>query len=112
MNDSILGTIKKMLGYEQDSVTPFDTEIIIHINTAFSRLTQLGLGPKSGFSISDNSSLWSDIIPDGMNLQNVKDFIYYKVKIVFDPPASTSSLDTIKEEIKLLEFDIQSEVDY
>lgn len=101
-----------MLGYETDAVIPFELELIVHINTAFSRLTQLGLGPKTGFSISDSTAVWSDIIPDGMNLQNVKDFIYYKVKIVFDPPASTSSLETIKEEIKLLEFDIQSEVDY
>lgn len=112
MDDSILGTIKKMLGYEPDVEIPFEQELIVHINTAFSRLTQLGLGPKSGFSISDSLSVWSDIIPYGLNLQNVKDFIYYKVKIVFDPPASTSSLETIKEEIKLLEFDIQSEVDY
>lgn len=112
MNDSILGTIKRMLGYEPDAVIPFELELMVHINTAFSRLTQLGLGPKTGFSISDGTAVWSDIIPDGMNLQNVKDFIYYKVKIVFDPPASTSSLETIKEEIKLLEFDIQSEVDY
>lgn len=112
MDESILGTIKEMLGYGPDANIPFEKEIITHINTAFSRLTALGLGPKSGFSISDSSSVWGDIIPDNMNLQNVKDFIYYKVKIVFDPPTSTSLLETIKEEIKILEFDIQSEVDY
>ena len=112
MNESILGTIKSMLGYSSDAETPFDPEIIVHINSAFSRLTQLGLGPKTGFSISGNESVWSDIIPPNMNLQNVKDYVYYKVKIVFDAPTSTSALETIKEEIKLHEFDIQSEVDY
>ena len=111
MNDSILGTIKKMLGYEPETETPFDLEIINHINSAFSVLTQLGLGPKTGFSISDSTAVWSDIIPENMNLENVKMYIYLKARIVFDPPTSTTALETMKEQIKEYEFRINIEVD-
>ncbi|MBR5953138.1 MAG: hypothetical protein IKZ85_07675 [Pseudobutyrivibrio sp.] len=111
MNESILNTIKEMLGYTSEAVIPFEKELIMHINTAFSRLTLLGLGPKTGFSISDSSAVWGDIIPNDMNLENVKTFIYLKVKIIFDPPTSTAALETMKEEIKLCEFDVQMEVD-
>lgn len=111
MNESILDTIRKMLGYEADVTTPFDIEIIQHINAAFSILTQLGLGPKSGFSIKDNTSVWSDIIPEGVNLEDVKMYIYLKTRIVFDPPASSSALETMKEQIKEYEFRINIEVD-
>jgi hypothetical protein len=111
MDESILGTIKEMLGYSSDANIPFEKEIIMHINTAFSRLTALGLGPTSGFSISDSSSVWGDIIPEGMNLENVKTFVFLKVKILFDPPTSSSALETMKEELKVCEFDVQMEVD-
>jgi hypothetical protein len=111
MDESILGTIKEMLGYDPAADTPFDKDLIVHINSAFTRLTALGLGPKTGFSISDSSSVWGDIIPADMNLQNVKTFVYLKVKIIFDPPASSAALETMKEEIKVCEFDVQMEVD-
>lgn len=111
MDESILGTIKEMLGYSPDANIPFEKEIITHINTAFSRLTLLGLGPKSGFSISDSSAVWGDIIPEGMNLENVKTFVFLKVKILFDPPTSSPALETMKEELKVCEFDVQMEVD-
>lgn len=111
MNESILDTIRKMLGYEADVATPFDIEIIQHINAAFSILTQLGLGPTSGFSIQDNTSVWGDIIPEGINLEDVKMYIYLKTRIVFDPPASSSALETMKEQIKEYEFRINIEVD-
>lgn len=111
MNESILDTIRKMLGYEADVATPFDIEIIQHINAAFSILTQLGLGPTSGFSIQDNTSVWGDIIPEGVNLEDVKMYIYLKTRIVFDPPASSSALETMKEQIKEYEFRINIEVD-
>jgi hypothetical protein len=111
MDESILGTIKEMLGYDPEAVIPFERELITHINTAFARLTQLGLGPTTGFSISDSSAVWSDIIPENMNLENVKSFVYLKTKIIFDPPSSTAALETMKEEIKVCEFDVQMEVD-
>lgn len=112
MNESILATIKRMLGYsDPETSTPFETEIIQHINSAFSVLTQLGLGSPSGFSISDGSETWDQIIPEGMNLENVKMYVYLKTRIVFDPPASGQALETMKEQIKEYEFRINVEVD-
>lgn len=111
MNESILGTIKKMLGYNQDTETPFDLEIVNHINSAFTVLTQLGLGPTTGFSISDSTAVWSDIIPEGTNVESVKMYIYLRTKIVFDPPTSSAALETMKEQIKEYEFRINLEVD-
>lgn len=111
MNDSILGTIKRMLGYDAETDTPFDTEIIQHINSAFSVLTQLGLGPSSGFSISDAEAVWSDIIPEGMNLEMVKQYVYLKVRVIWDPPASSAALEAMKAEISQDEFRISVEVD-
>lgn len=113
MNDSILNTIKQMLGYEPGVEIPasFQTEIIMYINGAFSFLTQLGLGSPSGFSIQDESSLWSDIIPPDMNLEDVKLYVYLKTKIKHDPPQSSTALETMKEEIKECEARIMYEVD-
>ncbi len=111
MNESILATIKNMLGYDAETETPFDVEIITSINSAFATLTQLGLGPTSGFSISDSTSVWGDIIPEGMNLEFVKSYIYLKTRVLFDPPASSSVLDKMVEQIKEYEFRINVEVD-
>lgn len=112
MNESILNTIKKMLGYDADTETPFDTEIVQHINAAFSILTQLGLGEPTGYAITDSSNTWSEIILPSMNLEMVKMYIYLKVRIVFDPPASSTALETMKAEISEYEFRINAEVDY
>lgn len=101
MDESILTSIKKMLGptemYEQ-----FDTDIIIHINSMMSLLTQLGIGPPGGFSIEDKTAKWSDYI-DEEKFNMVKTFIYIGVKLVFDPPLNASviaSLEKTKDELE------------
>ena len=111
MDESILGTIKQMLGYSTDAITPFDTQIIVLINSAFSVLIQLGLGQMSSFSIKDSMAVWGDILQEGDNLEDVKTYVYLKTKIVFDPPQSSSALDVMKETIKEYEFRINVEVD-
>jgi len=111
MNESILTTIKTMLGFPEDAEIPFTTEIVTHINSAFATLTQLGLGPTTGFSISGPEQVWGDIIPADMNLENVKQYIFLKTKVLFDSPASGGALETMKEQIKECEFRIQIEVD-
>ena len=77
METSILDSIKKLLGIPSE-VTEFDTDILIHINSVFSILTQLGVGPSSGFSIEDSSAEWSDFIGDDARLSDVKSFVYLK----------------------------------
>lgn len=98
MDKSILNTIKRMLGLEPD-YTPFDAEILIHINSAFMVLQQLGVGPKDGFSITGPDEVWSDYIGNAKNLEALKSFIYLRVKIVFDPPQSGTAMEAIKQQL-------------
>lgn len=103
MNDSILTSIKKMLGITEE-YTHFDTDIIIHINTVFMTLNQLGVGPSSGFKIEDNGKLWMDYISEDDDLEAVKTYIYLKVKLLFDPPLSSSVIEVMKQSIAELEW--------
>lgn len=108
--ESILTSIKKLLGISEDD-TNFDVDVIIHINTAFSILTQLGVGPSEGFSIKDNAAVWTDFIADEKKIELVKTYVYLKVKIVFDPPLSSAVIESINRIISELEWRIQVIVD-
>jgi len=101
--DSILTSIKKLLGMTED-YEAFDTDIIMYINSAFSTLNQLGVGPKEGFVIEDETAVWSDFLGDKINLETVKTYIYLKVRIMFDPPTSSAVLDATERMIKEHEF--------
>lgn len=103
MNDSILTSIKKLLGITEDYVN-FDTDIIIHINSTFTTLRQLGVGPTEGFRINDKNSKWSDFVDYDDYLDAVKTYIYLKVKLVFDPPLNAAVMEAIKETIKETEW--------
>lgn len=103
MSSSILATIKKMLGYDDD-YTPFDTDIIVPINSALMTLTQLGVGPKEGFSISGYDAKWSDFITNETKLEGVKTYVYLKTKMIFDPPTNSYLMDAMKENAQELEF--------
>ena len=103
MEESILTSIKKMLGMEEN-YNVFDTDIIIHINTIFMTLNQLGVGPSSGFKIEDDSAIWSEYIDEDSDLEAVKTYIYLKVKLLFDPPLSSSVIEVMKQSIAELEW--------
>ena len=109
-SESILTSIKKLLGPEEDD-TNFDTDIIMHINTALMRLNQLGVGPSTGYSITSKEQVWSDFLGDRKDLEGVKTYVYLKTRLVFDPPQSGFLVDSIKEQIKELEstLNIQAE---
>lgn len=85
--DSILTSVKKQLGIEED-YTHFDPDIIEHINSVFMTLKQLGVGPDKAFRISDASAKWSDFIPEDSDLEAVKTYMGLKVGMIFDPPTS------------------------
>lgn len=102
-NDSILISIKKLLGIGAE-YNVFDPDIIIHINTAFSTLNDLGLGSSEGFSISDDTATWNSYIQNDKIFESVKTYIYLRVKILFDPPLNSSVLETMKETIRELEW--------
>lgn len=106
--DSILTSIKKMLGMTED-YTEFDTDLIIHINSVFSTLTQIGVGPTEGFMIEDESSVWSDFIGTESKWNFVKTYVYLKVRLLFDPPNSGSVMESINNQIKELEWRLFTE---
>lgn len=103
MVESILTSIKKLLGIEEE-YTHFDTDIIMYINTALMRVNQLGIGPTTGFKITDKTAVWSDLIDETIELEGVKTYVYLKVRLVFDPPQMGYLVDAIKEQIKELEW--------
>lgn len=108
--DSILTSIKKMLGIIEEDES-FDIDIIIHINTAFSTLTQLGVGPKEGFAIRDKTTLWTEFVDD-IRLENVRSYVYLKVRQVFDPPTNSAVLDAISRQISELEWRMNVTTDH
>jgi len=95
MLTSILTSIKKNLGIDE-SYTAFDEDIIMHINSTFSTLEQLGVGPEGGFAITDATAVWSSFIGSDKRLNSVKTYTYLCVRLLFDPPA-TSYLITAME---------------
>lgn len=103
--DSILLSIKKLLGLVEDDQA-FDADIIIHINSVFMILQQLGIGPVDGFKIESQEETWSDFIQDDKLLEDVKTYIYLKVRLIFDPPLNSSILQSIERTISELEFRI------
>lgn len=110
IHDSILLSIKKMVGLT-DIYDVFDEDIITHINTAFFTLNQLGVSDEAPFRISGDSEVWSDYISDENNFDAVKTYIYMKVKLVFDPPASSTVLQAYKDSINEYEYRLNVEAE-
>ena len=101
--DSILNSIKKLLGITEE-YKHFDQDIIIHINSVFSLLRQIGVGPEEGFIITDSTSTWDEFTVDDIKIESVKTYVYLKVRLIFDPPSSSAAIDAIKENIKEIEW--------
>ena len=101
--ESILTSIKKLLGIAEE-YEHFDPDIIMHINSVFMILNQIGVGPAEGFTIEDDTAVWTDYIPDTKKVEAVKTYIYMKVRLVFDPPSSSAAMDAMKTTISELEW--------
>lgn len=110
MENSILTSIKKLIGIADD-YTEFDMDIIIHINSVFVLLQQLGVGPEDGFQITDNTTLWQDYLKNDKLLNNVISYMGLKVKMLFDPPTNSSILSSYERIIQELEWRINAMVD-
>lgn len=110
ISNSILLSVKKMLGIPPE-YDQFDPEIIIHINSVFSILTQLGVGSDEGFSIKDSTASWSDYIPEGKAVEDIKTYMYLKVRLIFDPPQSSAAIDAMKQLASEFEWRINVGVD-
>lgn len=109
--ESILTSIKKMLGIMED-YKHFDTDLIMHINSVFSILTQLGVGLDGGFSIKDENAVWADFILEENKLESVKSYVYLRVRMLFDPPMSSAVSESINRTISELEWRLNVEADY
>ena len=103
-DDSILTSTKKVLGLAED-YTAFDQDVVLHINSVFSTLLQLGVGPEAGFMIEDKTAVWSDFLTD-IRLNNVKTYMYLRVRMLFDPPSTSFHISAMKEQIQELEWRI------
>lgn len=102
----ILESIKSLMGIADDA---FDQDILIHINTVFSILNHLGVGPKEPFILQNGEDKdWSEFINDKTKIEMVKSYVYFKVLIMFDPPTSSAALDAIKRNIYELEWRLNS----
>jgi len=104
--ESILTSIKKLLGIAEE-YTHFDADIIMHINSVLMVLNQLGVGPNEGFRIEDETSTWTDFIPDStpVKLEAVKSYIYLKVRLLFESSSlSSATIAAINEMIREYEW--------
>lgn len=105
MAGSILDDVKKLLGIDS-SYTNFDTDVILHINSVFSILSQLGIGPSTGYMIEDNTATWDAFVGTDLNLNDVKTYIVTKVKLFFDPPQNSFVIAAMEKQIQELEWRI------
>ena len=101
--DSILNSIKKLLGITEEC-KDFNQDLIIHINSVFMILNQLGVGPKDGFKITDATNTWNEFISGVQYIESVKTYMYMKVRMMFDPPSSSIVADAINKQISELEW--------
>lgn len=100
--NSILDSVKVMLNIEPDD-SAFDTDIIFGINTAFAILQQLGVGPKEGFSVVDETQEWQDYI-EGAMFSMVQQYVHLKVRLIFDPPANSFLVQNLESRLSELEW--------
>lgn len=107
--ESILQSIKQMLGIHE-SYTHFDSTIVMHINSVFTILNQMGIGPEEGCFITDDSEEWQDYITKA-NMNMVKTYMYLKVRLLFDPPQNGALMDSINRNISELEWRLYLEAD-
>lgn len=106
-SDSILNDIKKLCSIDV-SQTDFDRDIIIHINSAFANLRQLGIGPEIAFRIKNDKQTWKDILKDDVNSESLKDYIYIKCRLIFDTPQSSAMENALKEELREIEWRLRT----
>lgn len=108
MSDEILKSVKKALGLADD-YDVFDPDVIMHINSAFSTLNQLGIGPQQGFMIEDDAATWESFLGTDLRLNNVKTYIYLRVRLLFDPPTTSFHLEAVNQQIKELEWRLNAQ---
>lgn len=108
--ESILTSIKKLLGVQED-YDHFDTDIIIHINSALMTLNQLGVGPAEGFFITTDEQTWEDYLGESTRFEAVKSYIYLRVRMLFDPPANGTLVEAMNKQIAEFEWRLNNQAE-
>lgn len=103
MTNSILDNVKKILGLDP-SYTIFDVDVMLHVNSVFFTLNQLGIGPDAGYMISDNTATWDSFIGSDLRLNAVKTYVYLRVRLLFDPPTTSFVIDAMAKQLQELEW--------
>lgn len=112
LEENILNSIKHLLGI-QPEVTVFDKDIALHINSVFAHLLQIGVGTPPGFALISGKEKWMDFFlttenggedVDVFTIQNVKTFIFIKVRLIFDPPTNASIINAFESQAKEIEY--------
>lgn len=108
--ESILNSIKKMLGVDAE-YTVFDQELILHINSAFMILNQLGVGPEEGYRIADASNVWSEYTEDESMVGAIADYIYMRTRLSWDAPQNSATISMYNDKIREFEWRLNVAVD-
>lgn len=103
MTDSILTSTKKLLGISAD-YTQFDLDILMHINSVFATLNQLGVGPETAFYVNDDTEVWGDLLGVETDVNSVKSYVYLKVRLLFDPPTTSFAINAMEKMIQEYEW--------
>ncbi len=109
-SDSILVSVKKMMGIEPE-YTHFDTDLILHTNSVLMTLTQIGIGPAQGFAITGTDETWQDLLGERKDLEGAKSYIYIKVRLVFDPPTSSFVIESLGRTASEIEWRLNVQVE-
>lgn len=103
MEPSILNSIKKVIGVSESDAS-FDVDILMHINSVFSTLNQIGIGPEEGFMIEDSTTTWDAFIGNDLRLNMVKTYIHLRVRMIFDQPGTSYAMDSMNKQIQEFEW--------
>lgn len=103
MSDSILTSVKKVLNIPAD-YSAFDQDVLMHINSVFSTINQLGIGPEGGLTIENATPTWAALIGSDPRLNFVKSYVYLRVRMLFDPPSTSFHLEALKQQYQELEW--------
>lgn len=101
--DAIIPALKEVLTGRHDDES-FDTDFLIYVNSVFAILTQNGIGPENGFMVEDETTAWSEFTTDIVTLQLVRSYVIFKVRLMFDPPASATLKQCYEDQCKELEW--------
>ena len=103
MNETILGSVKKICNVAEDD-TSFDADLILYINSALMTIMQEWHGMDHAFRVEDGTETWDELLGDTTDFEGVKELIGLKTRIMFDPPTNSSVLEAMKSQIENLEW--------